>query len=541
MQILERFLAAVASTRRQLKWTKTLGMVVTSSLALPIAAQSIRGTFQCQSIVINFATGPNNLAVGFTTPASAAGGNPQLPLNGEFEYYPGNINLYQSYWVMYQGNQLADLGFVGIGGSSLLPDSDANGIPNFAERGLAANVSASLVTVSSVTGGSAGGTITLTRGAGQTSGSSVTRFTTGAIFSGSWAIPIMDVSGSYSASQRTIQLRATSSVFAPGNFTGTYQVNSDDSVTMSNIILQLDSGNRLTSTPVTFTRFGNTYRSIIEFVDGNLSTGYPDFRRWTLQLTDTADNDGDGIPNLSDSTPSGQPPVVVTQPIGANRTVGQSVTFSVTATGTVPLSFQWNFNGNPIPAATGSTYTIPSVRLADAGAYTVTVQNPGGSTQSLPANLTVNPPVIPPPTIVTSPASAVRTAGQSVTFSVVANGRVPLSFQWNFNGNPIPTATSSTYTIPSVRSTDAGAYTVTVQNPGGSVQSREANLTVNPLLAPRLNILRGTNGRLTFTWTGTAKLMWAPNLSGPYNLVPGAVSGYQALPATGSGFYRLEL
>ena len=119
MQFLDRFLAAVVSTPRPLKWSQTLGMVAAASLVLPTTAQSISGTFQCQSIVINFATGPNNLAVGFTTPSSTAGGNPQLPLNGEFEYYPGNINLYQSYWIMYQGNQLADLGLVGIGGSSL--------------------------------------------------------------------------------------------------------------------------------------------------------------------------------------------------------------------------------------------------------------------------------------------------------------------------------------------------------------------------------------------------------------------------------------
>ena len=185
MQLLDRLLAAFISKCRQLNWTQTLGLVAASSLVLPTTAQNISGTFQCQSIVINFATGPNNLAVGFTTPSSTAGGNPQLPLNGEFEYHPGNINLYQSYWLMYQGNQLADLGLVGIGGSSLLPDSDANGIPNFAERSLAANVSASLVTVSSVTGSSAAATIILNRGAGQTTGSSVTRFTTGAIFTGS--------------------------------------------------------------------------------------------------------------------------------------------------------------------------------------------------------------------------------------------------------------------------------------------------------------------------------------------------------------------
>ncbi len=626
MQLLERFLAAVVSTLRLQKWTQTLGMVAAASLVLTTTAQSISGTFQCQSIVINFATGPNNLAVGFTTPSSTAGGNPQLPLNGEFEYYPGNINLYQSYWIMYQGNQLFDLGLVGIGGSSLLPDADANGIPNFAERGLPANVVASLVAVSSVDGSSAAGTITLNRNAGQTSGSAVTRFNSGAVFNGTWAIPIMDVAGSYNASQRTIQLRATSSVFAPGNFTGTYQVNSDDSVTMSNIILQLDSGNRLTSTPITFTRIGKTYRAIIEFVDGNLSTGYPDFRRWTLQLTDPADNDGDGVPNLSDSTPSGSPPTMVTQPVGATRTVGQSVTFSVAASGSGPLSYQWYLNGNPIAGANTSTLVLPSVKATDAGTYTAGVRNTAGEVLSSAALLTVNPaptapvitgqpqpvtvsagqtaqfsvtatgtaplayqwqrnglniagatsdnysvvnaqsanagsyrviisnaagsvtstaatltvnPAVQLPVVLTQPAAATRTVGQSVTFTIAASGSGSLAYQWYLDGIPIAGANAPSYTLPAVALTDAGAYTAGVRNTAGEVLSNPAALIVNPAPIPKLNLRLESNGRLTFTWDGSARLTWSPTLTGAFSPVPNATSGYQALPGGDHGFYRL--
>jgi hypothetical protein len=89
--------------------------------------------------------------------------------------------------------------------------------------------------------------------------------------------------------------------------------------------------------------------------------------------------------------------------------------------------------------------------------------------------------------------------------------------------------------------TDAGTYKAGVRNAAGEVLSSAALLTVHPAPIPKLNLKREINGRLTFTWTGTAKLMWSPSVSGPFNLVPGAVSGYQALPGTGNGFYRLGL
>ncbi len=624
MHFLSRLIEAVAKTARQ---APAVGLVL-SVASLPVAAQTLSGTFQCQSLVINYATGPNALAVGFTTPSASAGGNPQLPLNGEFEYHPGDINLYQSYWVMYQGNQLADLGLVGIGGNSLLPDSDANGIPNFAERNLGANVVAGLVAVSSIDGSSAAGTITLSRAAGQTSGSAVTRFNNGLVFNGTWAIPLMDVAGTYNPTQRTVQLRTSSSVFAPGTITGSYQVNSADSVTMFDIILQMDAGPRLMSTPVTFVRVGKVYRCIIEFVDGNpTSTSYPDFRRWTLQLTDPADTDGDGVPNLSDSTPAGPPPVVLTQPTGATKTVGQSVTFTIAASGSAPITYQWYRDGIPITGANATSYTLPSVKLTDAGTYTAGVRNAAGEVLSNPALLTVNPapiapvitvqpqpvvvtagqtaqfsvtatgtaplayqwqrngvniagataadcsvvnaqsvnagsyrvivsnaagsvtstaatltvnPAVPRPVVLTQPVAATRTVGQSVTFTIAASGSGSLTYQWYLDGIPIAGANGPSYTLAAVALTDAGAYTAGVRNTAGEVLSNPAVLTVNLATAPKLNLKREINGRLTFTWTGAAKLMWSPNLSGPFNLVPGAVSGYQALPGTGSGFYRLE-
>ena len=76
-------------------------------------------------------------------------------------------------------------------------------------------------------------------------------------------------------------------------------------------------------------------------------------------------------------------------------TVGQTATFSVTATGTGPLTYQWYVNGVPINGATSSIYTTPPTTLGQSGSvYTVTVSNSVGSVTSTGATLTVQ--VIPP-------------------------------------------------------------------------------------------------------------------------------------------------
>ena len=70
--------------------------------------------------------------------------------------------------------------------------------------------------------------------------------------------------------------------------------------------------------------------------------------------------------------------------------------------------------------------------------------------------------------------------GQTATFSAQASG-FPLYFQWLKNGVPIAGATSSEYTIPHVGPARAGAYSVIVSNPTGSVTSTPpATLTVDP-------------------------------------------------------------
>jgi len=83
-----------------------------------------------------------------------------------------------------------------------------------------------------------------------------------------------------------------------------------------------------------------------------------------------------------------------------------------------------------------------------------------------------------PPLIVTQPASQVLRAGSTATLSVVAVGMPPLSYQWRFNGQPLPTTGGATVALDNLQSSDSGAYSVLVTSTSGSVTSQDARLIV---------------------------------------------------------------
>ena len=87
------------------------------------------------------------------------------------------------------------------------------------------------------------------------------------------------------------------------------------------------------------------------------------------------------------------------------------------------------------------------------------------------------------PTIITHPANQSVTVGSSASFSVVAGGTSPLTYQWRKDGTPINGATSAGYTLTATVAGDAGSYSVVVTNAQGSATSNGATLTVNPVPA----------------------------------------------------------
>ncbi len=227
-------------------------------------------------------------------------------------------------------------------------------------------------------------------------------------------------------------------------------------------------------------------------------------------------------------------PVIVTQPVSQTVDVGQSVRFSVVAIGTEPLNYQWLKNGATIPGATSASYTISSAKMEDAGNYMVIVSNSVGMAVSNPVTLTVKDPAV-PPVIIVQPMSQEVLIGESVTFSVVATGTEPLSYQWLFNGNPIPGATSSTYSISQVTEANAGNYSVIVSNVAGTAISSTAVLTVKilpPVIVthPQTQIImRGSTATfaviaegygLSYQWTFNGKDIAGANQ--PVYMIPAA-------------------
>jgi hypothetical protein len=183
-------------------------------------------------------------------------------------------------------------------------------------------------------------------------------------------------------------------------------------------------------------------------------------------------------------------PTITAQPANQSVTLGQTAIFSVTATGTAPLGYQWQKNGGNISGATTASYTTPTTVAGDSGAnFDVVVSNTVGSQTSAMATLTVNAASV-GPTITTQPANQMVTVGQTATFSVTATGTAPLTYQWQKNGANISGATAASYTTPATVAGDSGAnFDVVVSNMVGSQTSTVATLTVNAITVSTIDVV----------------------------------------------------
>ncbi|NBV85269.1 MAG: hypothetical protein EBS01_03160, partial [Verrucomicrobia bacterium] len=165
---------------------------------------------------------------------------------------------------------------------------------------------------------------------------------------------------------------------------------------------------------------------------------------------------------------------------------GQGVSMRISATGGDMdiagggLKYQWQRDGQTIAGASGATYTLPSVSLADDQAklsVRVYLQDPTSgkvlhSVTSNSATLTVRQPV----QITAQPDSVAVDLNATTSFSVAATGS-ELTYQWSKDGSLIAGGTGASLSVKATEAA-AGAYTVLVRNAVNSETSSSANLTV---------------------------------------------------------------
>ncbi len=191
--------------------------------------------------------------------------------------------------------------------------------------------------------------------------------------------------------------------------------------------------------------------------------------------------------NVGKILPSGTtPPEIYQHPTNRTVTVGGRATFSVSATGLAPLSYQWQKNGADIAGATSPSYTTPPADLTDNNStYRCRVTNSAGSVTSNSAVLTVTVNTPPIATIVTPAATTTYSAGTTLAFSGTGTDQedgnlAPSALQWRIDfhhdthAHPAmpdtPGISDGTFAIPNIGETSANVWYrvfLTVTDSGG--------------------------------------------------------------------------
>jgi hypothetical protein len=187
-------------------------------------------------------------------------------------------------------------------------------------------------------------------------------------------------------------------------------------------------------------------------------------------------------------------PGIVQQPSSQSIGTGGTANFTILANGSEPLNYRWQKNstnlnnGGHYSGVTTTTLTITSTDATDAASYRCVVTNAYGSTNTGSATLTVTN-ANTPPAIVQQPSAQNVAAGGTTSFTVLASGSEPLSYQWQKSvvsgqwsvvpqGGHYSGATTNTLTITSVDSSDAANYRCVVTNAYGVTNSSAATLTI---------------------------------------------------------------
>lgn len=287
----------------------------------------------------------------------------------------------------------------------------------------------------------------------------------------------------------------------------------------------LPAGSRL----VGFYTFTETLKAGFGFPNINVNVAYtqpPDGRYDVVLLLteDTGDNtssyairDFKIVDQLVIAAPV-QSPMISLQPQGRTAQIGESVTFSVSASGAAPLSYQWRKDGVNISGATGATYTIPNVQVAHAGNYSVLVSNSAGNVPSGSATLSVNRLS---QTITFAPLPSKQRGDPPFGLNAVASSGLPVAYT---SSNPgVATVSGGTATL-----TGIGTAVITASQ-AGDTQYLPANAVSQTLTVT-------TSPVATYSVTLSVSPAAGGTVSGGGSYTAGRTVNVIATPASGYSF-----
>ena len=219
--------------------------------------------------------------------------------------------------------------------------------------------------------------------------------------------------------------------------------------------------------------------------------------QFSVVVSNSAGNVTSNAATLS-VTAAAVPPSITTQPASQTVTVGQTATFLVAASGTAPVSYQWQKNGTAISGATTSAYTTPITTSADSGSqFTAAVSNSAGTVSSSTAILTVKAAgqLTASPmklnygnvTVGSSnilPVTLTNTGGSSVSISNVILSGAGLSIGGASSGLILAAGSSATLNVtfaPSAAGALNGSVTVTSSATNSTVTLSLSGTAVQPV------------------------------------------------------------
>ncbi|MBI5383510.1 MAG: lamin tail domain-containing protein [Verrucomicrobia bacterium] len=261
-------------------------------------------------------------------------------------------------------------------------------------------------------------------------------------------------------------------------------------------------------------------------------------------------------------------PLILVQPQSQSAFAGSNVTYSIIATSSTTLRYQWHFNGTNLLNATNSTLLLTSAQAGHVGTYDVLVSDNYGSVLSDPATfvLRIRPIIIQQP----RPQATVLFVGEGTSYTVVVSNTatLPVGYRWRRNGGSVATNLMPSYTntlvLTNVQLAQAGQYDVAITNIAGAIvpaTSARVYLTVMEVLADQPAVLGAnatfhlviTNGGpsgvtnvLNYTWwfNGTNLLKNGTNLVNTFltisNVQPVNLGPYTVVVTNGAGIMATQ-